>query len=69
MKVYIFTVTAVRKRFMEPPLRETFEDYIAADDYDQANTHEHEMLKRGGWDIEKISSECRNISFQDIRKK
>ena len=39
MYTYKFIVEAERERFMEPPLRETSERYIAADSYDQAHSY------------------------------
>ena len=55
MYTYKFIVEAERERFMEPPLRETSERYIAADSYDQAHSYVWERLKKAGWKVMKIT--------------
>lgn len=65
MYIYKFTVEAVRERFMESPLRDTSEHYIAAYSYDQAHAHVWGNLERAGWKIQKITG--KEIYLQDIR--
>lgn len=65
MIIYKFTITAERERFMERPLRDTFECYVLAYSYDQAHGHVWRMLENAGWKIEKI--EGKTIHVQDIR--
>ena len=57
MTAYKFTVNAVRERFMESPLRETLEYLVAADSFEQARDDVYERLMRGGWKVEKMSSD------------
>lgn len=66
MTIFKFTIEATRERFMEPPLREVHEHYIAADSYDQAHTYVWERLRRGGWEVQRISGH--QILLQDIRR-
>lgn len=65
MYVYKFTVDAVRERFMEPPLHDTSEHYIAAYSYDQAHSHVWRMLEQAGWKVKQIKGKA--IFLQDIR--
>ena len=65
MTVYKFTVEAERERFMEPPLRDTSDHYIAAYSYDQAHSHVWSNLTRAGWQIRRITG--KEILVQDIR--
>ena len=65
MYIYKFTVTATRERFMEPPLHDVSEHYVAADSYEQAHGHVWANLAHGGWKIDKIES--KEIFIQDIR--
>ena len=65
MYIYKFTIDATRERFMEPPLRDTSEHYIAAYSYDQAHSHVWGMLERAGWIIQRIAG--KEIFLQDIR--
>ena len=65
MYIYKFTVKATRDRFMEPPLRDTSEHYIAAYSYDHALTHINQMLTRGGWKINSVDG--KEIYLHDIR--
>ena len=65
MYVWKFKVTATRERFMEPPLHDTWEEYIAAYSYDQAHTHVWARLNKAGWTLDKI--EAKEIILEDIR--
>lgn len=65
MLAYKITVTAVRERFMEAPLKDISEHYIAAYSYDQAKQHVEDNMKRGGWKITSMRSE--EVHVQDIR--
>lgn len=65
MYVYKFTVEAERERFMERPLHDTSEHYIAAYSYDQAHSHVWGMLERAGWKVKRITG--KEIFLQDIR--
>lgn len=65
MLVYKITVTAERERFMEGPLKDTSEHYIAAYSYDQAKQHVEDNMKRGGWKI--ISMRSEEVYVHDIR--
>ena len=62
MYVYKFTIKATRERFMEPPLHDTSEHYIAAYSYDQAHSHVWGMLNRAGWKIDEIHLSYRSGS-------
>ena len=66
MKVYRFIVEAERERFMESPLRDKSEHYIAAYTYDQAHSHVWGMLERAGWKVLRMSGE--RIILQDARE-
>ena len=55
MYAYKFIIEAERERFMESPLRETSERYIAADSYDQAHSYAWERLNKAGWKVNKIT--------------
>lgn len=68
MTGYRFTVKAYRERFMEPPLRETFDYYVIADSYEQAHSHVWSMLNGGGWKVEEFIN-AEQIIIQDIREK
>lgn len=63
--IFKFMVEATRERFMEPPLHDKWEEYIAAYSYDQAHSHIWRRLEKAGWQINKI--EAREILLQDIR--
>ena len=65
MVVYKLTVTATRDRFMERPLHDTSEHYIAAYDYDQAHGYVWAMLDKAGWKIDSITG--KEVYLQDIR--
>ena len=65
MMIYKFTVEAMRERFMERPLHDVSEHYIAAYSYEQAHDHVVKMLTRAGWKIKKITE--KNTFLQDIR--
>jgi len=65
MYVYKFTVEATRERFMEPPLRDTSDHYIAAYSYDQAHSHVWSQLSKAGWKVNRITG--KEIFVQDIR--
>lgn len=67
MYIYKFIVEAERERFMEPPLRDTSEHYIAAYSYDHAHSHVWGMLEQAGWKINKITG--KEIFLNDIRDK
>ena len=65
MTIYKLTVKAVRERFMEPPLHDTSEHYIAAYSYDQAHSYVWAMLNRAGWKIDEIRG--KEVYLIDIR--
>ena len=65
MYIYKLTVEATRERFMEPPLRDTSEHYIAAYSYEQAHSYVWSMLNKAGWKIQRITG--KEIFLQDIR--
>lgn len=65
MYIYKFTVEATRERFMESPLHDTSEHYIAAYSYEQAHSHVWAMLEKGGWKVNKITG--KTVYLQDIR--
>lgn len=65
MTIYKLTVKATRERFMEAPLHDTSEHYIAAYSYEQAFSHVRAMLKRAGWNVDEILG--REIYLVDIR--
>lgn len=65
MSIYKFTVEATRDRFMEPPLRDKFDDYIAAYSYDQAHSYVWARLNKAGWKVQSISG--KEIFLTDIR--
>lgn len=65
MYIYHFTVEAVRERFMEPPLHDTSEHYIAAYSHDQAHSYVWSMLNKAGWKVQRITS--KEVYLQDIR--
>ncbi len=65
MSTYKFTVDATRERFMERPLHEVLDYYVAADTRDQAHSHVMSLLHNGGWTIRSIKGE--EIIVMDIR--
>lgn len=67
MYVYKFTVEATRERFMEPPLHDVSDHYVAAYDYDQAHSYVWSKLSRVGWNVQSIRG--KEIWIQDIRDK
>lgn len=67
MYIYKFIVEATRERFMERPLHDTSEHYIAAYSYDQAHSYVWSQLNHAGWEIRSITGQ--EIFLQDIRDK
>lgn len=67
MYIYHFTIKATLERFMEPPLHDTHERYIAAYSYEQAHSYVWGMLARAGWKVDEIKG--RQHILEDIRDK
>lgn len=65
MSTYKFTVDATRERFMERPLHEHLDYYVAADTRDQAHGHVMRLLRNGGWSVNSVKIE--EIILVDIR--
>lgn len=57
MRLYKYTVTATRERFMERMLFDTYDYYIIADERDQADTCLGEMIRKGGWNLKRVVCE------------
>lgn len=66
MSTFKFTVDATRKRFMERPLHEHLDYYVAADTRDQAHSHVMSLLQNGGWNVKSVKGE--EIILIDIRE-
>lgn len=65
MYVWKFTIQATRERFMEPPLHDTSERYVAAYSYDQAHSYVWGRLNKAGWKVDSIKA--KTVFLEDIR--
>lgn len=65
MIAYMFTIEAVRERFMEPPRNLKEDTFVIADSYDEAHSFVWGRLNQAGWKVKKISG--KEIFLQDIR--
>lgn len=65
MYIWKFTVTATRERFMESPLHDTSERYVAAYSHEQAHSYVWARLNKAGWKVDEIKA--REIFLEDIR--
>lgn len=66
MIVYMFTIEAVRERFMEPPLNIKNDIFIRADSYEDAHSFAWKQLNQAGWEVKSITG--KEIFVQDIRR-
>lgn len=64
MIVYMFTIEAVRERFMETPLNNKIDIFIRADSYEDAHSFAWEQLNQAGWKVKSITG--KEIFVQDI---